>query len=211
MSLPFDPGPTQQSGAPSPAQRRAGLRQVVRTFRSRLTEEVREAQTAQAVNRLLGVLDAARRDLPEELRGSPVIALSMPIDGELDVTSLAGALRSGGWTVTLPVVVDDQSMDFREWTGTEDLARGRYRVLEPLDGQVLEPHIVVVPCVAVDQHGTRLGFGKGFYDRALASADRPVAIGAVFDEQVVADVPREDWDVPLDVVVTPSTVIYPPS
>jgi 5-formyltetrahydrofolate cyclo-ligase len=194
---------------PEDADRRGALRRLVRTFRAALTTEERLEASEQAAARLLPVLSELRRSLPEARRGSPVVALSVPVDGEIDSTGVAADLRSDGWTVVLPVVLDDRNMEFREWRAGGELARGRFRVLEPLQGEVLEPDIVVVPCVAVDAAGNRLGFGKGFYDRALGSGPRPVAVGAVFDEQVVAAVPVEPWDVPLDVVVTPTRVIRP--
>ena len=68
--------------------------------------------------------------------------------------------------------------------------------------------MVVVPCVAVDRSGNRLGFGAGYYDRALAApGGRPVTVAAVFDVQLVEAVPARDWDVPMQVVVTQSSVI----
>jgi 5-formyltetrahydrofolate cyclo-ligase len=194
---------------PSDADRRGAIRRLVRTFRAALTTEARLEASEQAAARLLPVLSELRRSLPEDRRGSPVVALSVPVDGEIDITGIAAYLRSDRWTVVLPVVLDDRNMEFREWPAGGELARGRFRVLEPVQGEVLQPDIVVVPCVAVDDAGNRLGFGKGFYDRALGSDPRPVAVGAVFDEQVVAAVPSEPWDVPLDVVVTPTRVIRP--
>lgn len=194
---------------PEDADRRAALRRLVRTFRAGLTTEARLEASDQAAARLLPVLSELRRSLPEDRQGSPRVALSVPVDGEIDITGVAADLRSDGWTVVLPVVLDDRNMEFREWPAGGELVRGRFRVLEPAEGPALDPDVVVVPCVAVDDAGNRLGFGKGFYDRALGSGPRPVAVGAVFDEQVVAAVPVEPWDVPLDVVVTPTRVVRP--
>ena len=214
MTPPTDPTPDRPplvggSAPHQPDDRRAALRQLVRTYRAALTSEERRSAGEQVAGRLLAVLDDVRRSLPQEVRPAPVLALSVPVDGEIDVTGTAPALRAAGWTVTLPVVVSDRDMEFREWPAHGELVRGRFRVLEPADGPAREPHVVVVPCVAVDDRGNRLGFGKGFYDRALGDDPRPVAVGVVFDEQVVAAVPAEDWDVPLDVVVTPTRVLRP--
>lgn len=189
--------------------RRGALRRLVRTFRAALTTEYRLEASRQASDRLLTVLADLRRSLPAERHGSPVVALSVPVDGEIDVTGTAAQLRSDGWTVVLPAVLDDRDMEFREWAANDELVRGRFRVLEPADGPVLDPDVVVVPCVAVDDKGNRLGFGKGFYDRALGGDPRPMAVGVVFDEQVVAAVPAEPWDVPLELVVTPTRIIRP--
>ena len=189
--------------------RRAALRQLARTCRAALTTEARHEASRLATDRLVPLLSDLRRTLPADREQSPVVALSVPVDGEIDVTSAATLLRSAGWTVVLPAVLDDRDMEFREWPAHGELVRGRFRVLEPADGPALGPDVVVVPCVAVDDQGNRLGFGKGFYDRSLGTDPRPVAVGVVFDEQVVAAVPAEDWDVPLDLVVTPTRTIRP--
>lgn len=214
MSDPSDPQPVQPplvggSAPQRPDDRREGLRRLVRTVRAAVSPEARRAAVEQVGARLVPVLDDLRRQLDTGPHESPVVALSVPVDGEIDVTGIADALRADGWTVALPVVLDDRDMEFREWRADGELLRGRFRVLEPADGPAVQPHIVVVPCVAVDERGNRLGFGKGFYDRSLSSAPRPVAVGVVFDEQVVAAVPAEPWDVPLDVVVTPTRRILP--
>lgn len=189
--------------------RRGALRQMVRTFRAALTTEARLEAGRQATARLVPLLSDLRRTLPHDRQETPVVALSVPVDGEIDVTAAAVLLRAEGWTVVLPAVLNDRDMEFREWHAHGELVRGRFRVLEPADGPALDPDVVVVPCVAVDDQGNRLGFGKGFYDRSLGADPRPVAVGVVFDEQVVAAVPAEPWDVPLDMVVTPTRTVRP--
>ena len=205
-----DPPPLVGGTAPRRADdRRGALRQLVRTFRAALTTEARTEAGRQATARLVPLLSDLRRTLPLDRQQSPVVALSVPVDGEIDVTGAAQLLRSDGWTVALPAVLNDRDMEFREWLAHGELVRGRFRVLEPADGPALDPDVVVVPCVAVDDQGNRLGFGKGFYDRSLGAEPRPVAVGVVFDEQVVAAVPAEPWDVPLDVLVTPTRTVRP--
>jgi 5-formyltetrahydrofolate cyclo-ligase len=191
-----------------PDDRRGALRRLVRTFRAALATEAQLEASQKAAARLVPVLSDLRSTLPIDRRSSPTVALSVPVDGEIDVTTTAADLRSDGWTVALPAVLSDSDMEFREWPADGVLVRGRFRVLEPVDAPARWPDVAVVPCVAVDEQGNRLGFGKGFYDRALGTVPRPVAVGVVFDEQVVAAVPTEPWDVPLDVVVTPTRVIY---
>lgn len=100
-------------------------------------------------------------------------------------------------------------MTFREWRADDVLVPGAFGIEEPPDdgrGAVSADalSVVVAPCVAVDRAGTRVGFGAGYYDRALAEPDRrPEVVVAAFDVQVLADeLPRRPWDVPADVVVT---------
>lgn len=210
QSDPTEPPPLVSGTTRPPTDgRRGALRRLVRTFRAALTAEARLEAARLASARLLPVLADLRQVLPSDRSRSPVVALSVPVDGEIDITSTATQLRSDGWTVALPAVLNDRDMEFREWPAHGELVRGRFRVLEPADGPALDPDVVVVPCVAVDDRGNRLGFGKGFYDRALGGDRRPAAVGVVFDEQVVAAVPAEPWDVPLDLVVTPTQVIRP--
>lgn len=212
MPFPNDPQPDLPPlvGGSSPSRpddRRSALRRMVRSFRAALTVEARREASVHAVRRLLTLLEDARPELPGAHQRPPVVALSVPVDGEIDVTSAAGDLRADGWTVVLPAVLDDTDMEFREWPAGGELVRGRFRVLEPAEGPALEPDVVVVPCVAVDDQGNRLGFGKGFYDRSLGRDPKPLAVGVVFDEQLVGDIPAKPWDVPLDVVVTPTRVV----
>ena len=145
--------------------------------------------------------------------GTGRVGLSRPIRDEIDVSGTADELRSRGWTVWLPVVGAEPSgpptMAFRRWDAGDELVAGAFGIEEPPDdGRTAMPAgeltVVVAPCVAVDAAGTRVGFGAGYYDRALADVDRrPVVVVAAFDVQVLDDeLPRRRWDVPAEVVVT---------
>ena len=114
----------------------------------------------------------------------------------------------------MPAVVGD-SLVFREWRDGDRLVPGRFGIPEPPDDgrdtiDAAGLAVVVVPCVAVDKHGTRVGSGFGYYDRALADGSdagptrprRPVVVAAAFEVQVVGELPVRAWDVPADVVVT---------
>jgi 5-formyltetrahydrofolate cyclo-ligase len=153
--------------------------------------------------------------------GGGRVGLSRAVRDELDLAPLVDELRHRGWSTWLPVVdpapVDGvPTMRFREWRVDDELAIGPFGIDEPPDdGRVeraaTELDVVVVPCVAVDLDGTRVGFGAGFYDRALAPSDgRPLVVVAAFDAQVEpAPLPRRSWDVPADVVVTDRRTIRP--
>ncbi len=187
------------------------------TQRRVLGVDDRTVATRNAVDRLLG--------LPELATPGPrgVLAASIAVRDELDVSSGFDVLRSRGWRVALPVVIGDAPpahrpagvptdeqgrMSFRLHEPGTTLVPGRFGIPEPLDaGDDLSPSdldVVVAPCVAVDEAGTRVGFGAGYYDRALADADtRPVVVVVAFEVQVVRpDLPVRAWDVPADVVVT---------
>ncbi len=89
--------------------------------------------------------------------------------------------------------------------------RGRFGIHEPADSEAeLVPTALLVPLLAFDRRGNRLGYGAGYYDAALRnlrSAGRVVAIGIGFDEQEFPGIPREAHDEPLDMILTPTRVI----
>jgi 5-formyltetrahydrofolate cyclo-ligase len=111
--------------------------------------------------------------------------------------------------LALPVLMGKgQPLAFRRWALGGPLRSGLWGIREPPDdAPVVEPEIVLVPLLAFDAKGRRLGYGAGYYDRTLAHlrSRRPIiAIGLAFDEQEVAEVPVGANDEPLDWVLTPS-------
>jgi 5-formyltetrahydrofolate cyclo-ligase len=134
-----------------------------------------------------------------------------PIHDELDPIPLLEALRAGGLRTALPVVKPGPDLIFREWFPGAPLKRGKYGLRQPGEEQAeLTPDIVLVPLLAFDRRGGRLGYGAGYYDAALRRMRQrgPVAaIGIAFDEQEFPEVPQEPQDEPLDTILTPSRVI----
>ena len=141
-------------------------------------------------------------------RGARHVALYWPADGEVDLRAVAAAARRDGKTLYLPVVGRGETMSFASWTHTASLRPNRFGIPEP---RVARRHrvgasrldLIVLPLVAFDAQGHRLGMGGGYYDRALAAhRRRPVLVGAAFACQEVPRVPARPWDVPLDEVIT---------
>lgn len=133
------------------------------------------------------------------------VALSTPTDGEVDVGPAMRELHAAGWEIHLPVVGPQRSMEFVPWHPGAPLHTNRYGIAEPVSGPrraAADLDVVVLPCVGVDERGHRLGFGAGFYDRALEGGDHGVLIAAVFEAQVVDRLVPASHDVPVDVVVT---------
>lgn len=90
------------------------------------------------------------------------------------------------------------------------LELGSFHIEEPVGDDLTDPdelELIVVPAVAFDRHGNRLGRGKGFYDRLLGST-KATTIGVGYDFQLADEIPAEEHDVPMDVVITQSTVIF---
>ena len=141
-------------------------------------------------------------------RGVP-IAGYLPMRTEIDpCPALAEAAAHG--PVGMPVIVaKDAPLLFRVWTPGCATVPGTFGAPIPETGDWMTPQILVVPLVAFDRQGGRLGYGGGFYDRTLAAlrAQGPVlAIGFAFAAQEAEDLPLEPTDQPLDLIVTETGV-----
>jgi 5-formyltetrahydrofolate cyclo-ligase len=108
--------------------------------------------------------------------------------------------------VCVPVIVARATpLRFREWTPGCTLAQGEFGADIPVEGAWIEPAVLIVPLLAFDARGYRLGYGGGFYDRTLEAlrAKRPtLAVGFAFAAQEVAEVPIDETDQRLDAIVT---------
>lgn len=132
---------------------------------------------------------------------------SMP--EELRTWPLLRRLARDGVRLALPVIQGKAlPLLFRAWTPGDAMNSGVWGIAEPKpDKPEVQPDVVLVPLLAFDRQGGRLGYGGGFYDRTLAGLRRlkPVtAVGLAYDGQEVEAVPRLDYDQSLDWVLTPS-------
>ncbi|MDX2205203.1 MAG: 5-formyltetrahydrofolate cyclo-ligase [Hyphomicrobiaceae bacterium] len=143
------------------------------------------------------------------VRPGAVVSGFASLPGELDCMPLLHRLAGDGVRLALPRVEGKgKPLSFRAWAPGDATQPGVWGIAEPgPDRAVLEPDILLVPLLAVDRAGWRLGYGGGFYDRSLAALRRLkpiIAIGLAYDAQVVDAVPHLDYDEPLDWVLTPS-------
>jgi 5-formyltetrahydrofolate cyclo-ligase len=175
--------------------RKAALRRATRIARDELSATERAAAAAAAEERLWR--------LPE-LHAARTVALYAAHRAEIDVSRLAARLRERGVRTLLPRVSGD-ALELVAATVGSPLAPGYRGIAEPA-GPAIDPEVVdaiVVPGVAFDPTGGRLGQGGGHYDRLLAELPPDTArIGVSFACQLVPSVPREPHDLALDVVVT---------
>ncbi|MFA7413458.1 MAG: 5-formyltetrahydrofolate cyclo-ligase [Rhizobium sp.] len=138
-----------------------------------------------------------------------IIAGFLPIRSEADIRPLMWRLKARGARLSLPVVLDRETIVFRELvTGAELVDTGFGTRGPATDAPVLDPEILLVPLSAFDACGHRIGYGAGHYDRAIARLRQkgldPRLIGIAFDCQEVAHVPFEPHDIGLEAVVTES-------
>ena len=132
----------------------------------------------------------------------------LPVRAEFDVTPILRHAHARGCQTCLPVVPGrGRPLLFRRWAPGDPLVEGRFGIaVPPEEADTLEPEILLVPMLAFDDDGYRLGYGGGFYDRTLASrrAQAPgiLAVGVAFSGQRVERVPRSTEDERLDWLVT---------
>jgi 5-formyltetrahydrofolate cyclo-ligase len=141
--------------------------------------------------------------------GRVTVSAFASLPEELNVWPLLRRLSGKGVPLALPVVArKGRPLVFRAWAPGDLMDKGVWGIPEPkADKPVLEPDVLLVPLLAFDIRGGRLGYGGGFYDRTLARLRtmKPiVAIGLAYDEQRVNAVPHLDYDQRLDWVLTPS-------
>lgn len=140
------------------------------------------------------------------------VAGYLPIRSEMDPLPAMTQLRESR-LVAVPVVEAlGRPLRFRPWHPLATLARGPLGTRHPETGDWVRPAVVIVPCLAFDRAGYRLGYGGGFYDRTLEAlrADGPLlAVGLAFAAQEMPAVPREPTDQRLDAIVTEREVIRP--
>lgn len=175
------------------------LRGDILAWRATLSDAERQAAARSLLKTFL-------RERPVE---SPAVVSGFwPIKDEIDIRPLMSELFSQGCQLALPVVLGrGQPLRFRAWRPGEPLEKGVFGTLQPpAEGEVaVEPDTLIVPLLACDPDGWRLGYGGGFYDRTLAglrARHRVTAIGVCFEGQCVDAVPHGPDDQRLDWLLT---------
>ena len=136
-----------------------------------------------------------------------MISLYLPIGSECDAELLMGMADPSDINFGLPVVVDDRTIVFHLYRKGDRLVAGGFGTRVPeVSAPLVYPDVIVIPMVAFDRRGARLGYGRGHYDRAITRLRRagldPKLLGIAFSIQEVARIPVEAHDVHLDWVVT---------
>ena len=191
---------------------RQQMRQIKRQFTPRQLEE-------------LSLPIVAR--LRERLKDAQIIVAYYPLPDEVDIRSLLDDLVAEGKIVLLPKVTGETTMELRRYTGQQDLCEGAFHIMEPIgenhgdfpcDSSVAKikgtVSVILVPGVAFDAAGHRLGRGRGYYDcflntvgtvllrqDSLTQKNRPSVLGVCFDFQKVDEVPTDAFDILVDEVI----------
>lgn len=132
--------------------------------------------------------------------------LYAPIKSEADPTPLFDAARLTGMRVAFPISLTDTfELDFRFVDSLDDLLIGAYSIREPKKdaekAYFTKKSICIVPALAFDFHGHRLGYGKGFYDRFLNKFNG-LSVGITYAELKCSNLPHESTDIPVDIIIT---------
>ncbi len=138
--------------------------------------------------------------------------LYWPIKGEVDIKNLSYWLKEKGKTVYLPKIKGDTLM-FGLYS-EKDLVEGKFGIKEPKKADTPMEHIevFVVPGIAFDFDGYRLGFGKGFYDKLISrKRAHQCFIGVCYEFQLLERLPRDIWDEKVDIVVTERSLVFIPT
>jgi len=186
---------------------KAALRRSMRERRDALTAAERDEASAAAARHAVSLIDRLG------MKPAAVVAGYWPMRGEIDPRPALAALAARGRPVALPVVIrKDAPLVFRRWTPGDPLTRDAMGLECP--GETMpahEPEFLLVPLLAFDAKGHRLGYGAGFYDRtiaALRAKRRTAAFGYAYAMQQVSQVPAGAGDVRLDGIVTERDVIF---
>lgn len=137
----------------------------------------------------------------------------MAVPGEVGTGEIRSRYLDGGMHLFYPRVMENGTLRFFPDGGVDGWVRGKYGLLEPRispgeEGRVDGFDLVVVPGLAFDSMGRRLGKGFGYYDRFLSGRTaRTMSVGLAFSYQILPEVPVDPWDMPVDVVVTEEGVM----
>jgi 5-formyltetrahydrofolate cyclo-ligase len=181
---------------------KAALRREALARRDRLPADLRAA-AAQAI---------AARVFPLALPPGSIVSGFVPMKSEIDPLPLMRALADAGVRLALPAVAGrGKPLLTRAYAFGDTLASGPWGIQEPgPDAPEVFPDLLLVPLLAFDRRGRRIGYGAGYYDMTIAAlrAKKPVtAVGIAFTAQEVAEVPTTPRDVRLDLVLTEAEVI----
>lgn len=181
-----------QSDSPALAAEKAALR--------------RAAMSARAALPVPGAAEALADVVLRECPPPPgaLVAGFWPMGDEIDIRPLMRRLEAAGHALALPVTPPrGQPLLFRRWRDADPLVPGRFGTsVPPEEAETVTPQALLVPLLAFDASGLRLGYGGGYYDRTLASLPGVWALGVAFAGQQVAKVPAGTHDVPLHGIAT---------
>lgn len=182
------------------------LKVTISKLEARKTQSsIRRALASDTLPAAQEVAKYAADIVKKSTKDNPTISLYNAIGNEFDLAPLAAELRKLNANLCMPVVVKiGAALAFREWPEDCEMVEDLFRILAPSDAhKQVQPDIVLVPLLAFDRQGFRLGYGGGFYDRSLAELGNSiVSIGVGFAGQEMSKVPTGEFDSAVHYILT---------
>ncbi|MEP3629475.1 MAG: 5-formyltetrahydrofolate cyclo-ligase [Hyphomicrobiales bacterium] len=175
-----------------------GLREQVLAIRDQLSSDIQTNAAHSLEN---------HAELIGDVKGK-VVSSFWPIRSEINPYNLTQELKQRGAQLALPVVMDKTTLEFRAYDHDDDLIDAGFGTKGPsANAAVVDPDILLVPLAVFDLQCGRIGYGAGFYDRAIAKLRAkgrlPKTFGIAFEQQMVDQVPQDGFDIKLDYILTP--------
>ena len=133
-----------------------------------------------------------------------------PCNNEIDDLDILNFLRNKKINISLPIIKENNQMDFFEWTKKDPLKINKFGIAEPISLKKIYPDVIFVPLVAYDDDLNRLGYGGGFYDRyfeKIYKIKKILKIGLAFSFQKLKKIPINNYDKKLDLIITEKKII----
>jgi 5-formyltetrahydrofolate cyclo-ligase len=185
------------------------LRIALRRQRQNLPPELVQEDSARIRDRLLSL---------DRFREAKSVMLYLPARGEVDTWPLLDHFWARDGEILLPRCCENAAgiMEAYAVTSRDDLGPGCFGLVEPQAKRarkvpIPEPEVILVPALAFDRRGYRLGFGGGYYDRFLPTLScSPLLIGPAYAFQILKSIPVEPWDRPVEMIATPDFLAHIP-
>lgn len=185
-------------------EQKNALRKSFSERRSAIDREYKNKLDSKIINRFMSLAS---------YRYADTILLYYPVKGEIDVRPIISASLAAGKRVALPRCEDKGSvMNFHYINSPEELEIGRFGLMEPsLQSEMFDPEndvgqcVVVIPALAYDKRGYRLGYGKGFYDRYFSTYGIS-RVGLIYSQFLVNELPHGKYDISVDILVSEKEV-----
>ena len=128
-----------------------------------------------------------------------------PYNYEIDILKILEKFEKKNFIVTLPKIKKNSQMNFFQWSTNDPLVINKFGIPEPISEMVKYPDVLLVPLVAFDKNFNRIGYGGGFYDRyikKIRNQKKVLTIGFAYSFQKVKEIPINNYDIKLDIIIT---------
>ena len=171
------------------------LRKFIRMQKGMFSAEQLEDMSSAVISKLMA---------HPSVKGANTILVYHSLNDEVNTHGILDQLVAQGKRVLLPAVISDTEMELRCYEGPQDLSDGFFNIMEPIGKpftDYADIDVAVVPGMAFDSRGHRLGRGKGYYDRLLPLLTNAYKIGICFSFQFIPGVPADEHDVKMDEII----------